>query len=201
MMDAVVTLVSGGMDSTLLSALIKDEGCKQYPLFIDYGQRAKDLELAACIRNLEKLGIPAPKVMRLSNFGASVRSGLTNDTLDIVDEVFLPNRNLLFLLAASSYGVQHGASTVAIGLLNEKTHLFNDQTKSFLEKAEALLSLSLGQTTKILAPLMCFDKAMVIKLLEDRSITETYSCHAGGTEACGACVACIEIINSTKKEA
>jgi 7-cyano-7-deazaguanine synthase in queuosine biosynthesis len=39
---SIVTLVSGGLDSTLVALLARDEGLEQYPLFVDYGQRAKD---------------------------------------------------------------------------------------------------------------------------------------------------------------
>ena len=45
---SIVTLVSGGLDSTLVALLARDEGLEQYPLFVDYGQRAKDKELSAC---------------------------------------------------------------------------------------------------------------------------------------------------------
>ena len=42
---SIVTLVSGGLDSTLVALLTRDAGIQQHPLFIDYGQRAKTLEL------------------------------------------------------------------------------------------------------------------------------------------------------------
>ena len=45
---SMVTLVSGGLDSTLVAFLAREQGLEQHPLFIDYGQRARDRELAAC---------------------------------------------------------------------------------------------------------------------------------------------------------
>ena len=35
-----VNLVSGGLDSTLVGVMAKEEGVEHFPLFIDYGQRA-----------------------------------------------------------------------------------------------------------------------------------------------------------------
>ena len=44
---SVVTLVSGGIDSSLMALLAKKENITQYPLFIDYGQLGRDKELNA----------------------------------------------------------------------------------------------------------------------------------------------------------
>ena len=65
---SIVTLVSGGLDSTLVALLARDEGLEQYPLFVDYGQRAKDKELSACRAVLARLGLPEPKVAELIGF-------------------------------------------------------------------------------------------------------------------------------------
>ena len=47
---SLVTLTSGGLDSTLVAVLAKEDGIEQFPLFIDYGQICRDQELEACIR-------------------------------------------------------------------------------------------------------------------------------------------------------
>ena len=53
---SVVPLVSGGLDSTLMSVLADDEGLTQYPLFIDYGQRSAAMEWQACRKLFSKHG-------------------------------------------------------------------------------------------------------------------------------------------------
>ncbi len=45
---SMVTLVSGGLDSTVMAVLAKEEGLTQHPLFIDYGQLGCRRELRAC---------------------------------------------------------------------------------------------------------------------------------------------------------
>lgn len=45
---SIVNLVSGGLDSTLISVLMREEGIDIFPLFIDYGQKAARSEWVAC---------------------------------------------------------------------------------------------------------------------------------------------------------
>lgn len=189
----IVTLVSGGLDSTLVASLVAEEGGEQYPLFINYGQRARHRELAACQETLARLHLRAPEVADLAGFGTLIRSGLTDPTLDIVDDAFTPGRNALFLLVGAAYASQVGAGAVAIGLLDERYRLFPDQSRSFIEGAQEFLYRALGQEIVLLAPLMSMSKADVVQLARDRGLLGgTYSCHDGGARPCGRCIACRE---------
>ena len=189
---SIVILVSGGLDSTLVAKLAQDEGLRQYPLFVDYGQRSRDRELAACRRAMIELNLSEPKVADLSGFGELIRSGLTDPNLHIVEDAFTPGRNMLFLLIAAAYAYQVDADAVSIGLLSESTSLFPDQTAAFLHDAEEMLSRCMGKRIKVLAPLADFHKADVVELAKQKGIQNSYSCHMGGEEACGSCIACNE---------
>jgi len=189
---SIVTLVSGGLDSTLVAKLAKEEGLKIFPLFVDYGQRARDRELAACRHAMKKLGLPEPHVADLSGYGHLIRSGLTDSSLHIINDAFTPGRNMLFLLTAAAYAYQMKADAISIGLLHESTSLFPDQTSEFLREAERMVSLCMGRTIKVLAPLSSFFKPDVVALAAEKGISETYSCHMGEEEACGNCIACNE---------
>src|SRR6266704_3346886 len=155
---SVVTLVSGGLDSALLAVMIKEQGIQQYPLFVDYGQLCKKSEWQSCKELHKRQKLPSPQKINLSGFGKTIPSGLTSACLDVKDDAFLPGRNLLFLLAGSSYAFKKGADAVAIGLLNEDVSIFPDQTNYFLEKAQDTISHALGRQIKVLAPLMMFNK-------------------------------------------
>ncbi|MFC0104510.1 7-cyano-7-deazaguanine synthase [Sphingopyxis terrae] len=189
---SIVTLVSGGLDSTLVAHLAKSEGIEQFPLFIDYGQRARDRELAACRAAMHILGLDGPEIAALSGFGALIRSGLTDPSLRVLEDAFTPGRNLLFLMTGAAYAYQQGADAVSIGLLHEDTTLFPDQRPLFLESAERLISLAMGRTIRVLTPLASFHKIDVVALAERHGIANTYSCHAGDAEPCGECIACNE---------
>jgi len=195
----IVTLLSGGLDSTLLSYLLKEEGVNQFPVFINYGQLNVSKELEACNKTCLKLKLGVPEIIDVSGFGKSIGSGITNSKLDINIDAFLPNRNALFLLLASSYAYKKKCSHIAIGLLNEKNSIFPDQTRKFLNEIEILIELSLGKKISILSPFININKTDIISLANKKGVSETYSCHAGGDEPCGKCISCLEFINSKIK--
>lgn len=194
-MSAVV-LVSGGIDSSLISVIMHEQGYKVFPLFVNYGQLAKERELASCREIHKKLHLPMPKVINVSGFGKTIPSGLTNSNLDVNIDAFLPNRNLFFLILASSYAYTKQAGTVAIGLVDENAHIFPDQTKDFIKRASTLIRLSLGYSINIVTPLIDIPKSAVMQLAKAKGVHGTYSCHAGSSHPCGKCISCIEIEKS-----
>lgn len=187
-----VMLVSGGLDSTLMARLGQEVQLHQHPLFVDYGQRAKERELMACRRAMAQLGLPDPKVAEIAGYGQLIRSGLTDLTKRVLEDAFTPGRNLLFLLVGAAYAAQVDAISVSIGLLHEDTSLFPDQTSKFLKSAEATLQIAIGRPLKVLAPLAAFHKRDVVELARSKGIDGTYSCHNGGELPCGRCIACRE---------
>lgn len=191
----VVTLVSGGIDSSLMSMLIREGGHSQLPLFVDYGQRAVAQEWKACEAHHKRFELPAPVRVELPDYGRLIPSGLTNPDMDLVDDAFLPGRNMLFLLTGASYARAMSADAVAIGLLNEETHIFPDQTSAFLRVAESALSLAVDKRVKILTPLLDFYKRDIVALAKNYDIMATYSCHKGEDAPCGKCIACSEFLN------
>ena len=189
---SIVTLVSGGLDSTLVAQLAKEQGLQIFPLFVNYGQRALNRELAACKLAMQKLGLVEPEIADLSGYGRLIRSGLTDPSLHIIDDAFTPGRNMLFLLTAAAYAQQKNADAISIGLLHESTSLFPDQTSGFLAEAERMITLCMGRTIKVLAPLSSFTKPDVVALAAEKGIDQTYSCHLGEEQPCGNCIACNE---------
>ncbi len=187
-----VNLVSGGLDSTLIGVMAKEENIEHFPLFIDYGQRAYNQEWLTCQAVHKRLGLPEPIKMDISGFGRVIASGLTNNTLDVKNDAFTPGRNLMFLLMGSAYAYQLGVPSVAIGLLSEKFSLFPDQRPTFLSHAEATIGIALGRQIKILTPLFEFAKADVVMLANEKGVSGTYSCHLGTNEPCGQCISCLE---------
>jgi 7-cyano-7-deazaguanine synthase len=189
---SIVNLVSGGLDSTLMAVLIEESGVSQHPLFVNYGQRAMEREYNACRQVFRELHLPEPACAQLSGFGQLIRSGLTDVTQDVATNAFTPGRNLLFIMTAGAYASQVGASGVCIGLLDERSILFPDQSDEFLTSAEQTLSIALGRPLRVLAPLRSMSKADVVELARLKGIRGTYSCHAGSDPACGVCIACRE---------
>ena len=192
----IVTLVSGGVDSMLMSLFAHEEGIELFPLFIDYGQLGAPKEWEACKRLHEQFGLPKIKYMDLSGFGKIISSGITDAKLRINEDAFLPGRNLLFVLAGAAYALKVQADSVAIGLLYQTDHLFPDQDEGFIKKCEEAIETAMGKHIAVIAPLMEFSKTDVLTMASVRGLQDTYSCHAGGDRPCGVCIACIEIDNA-----
>jgi 7-cyano-7-deazaguanine synthase len=190
---SIVTLVSGGLDSTLMAVLANEAQIEQFPLFVNYGQRSLKRELAACRRSMRINHLPEPAVADIAGFGTLIRSGLTDRKLHVVEDAFTPGRNLLFLLLGAAYAYEVGANAVTIGLLSERTSLFPDQTSHFIATAQGMLSECMGREIRVLTPLCNFTKHDVVRLSRKRKIDgTTYSCHMGGQLPCGRCISCRE---------
>lgn len=198
----VITLVSGGIDSLVMSKIIDTQGEKQIPIFIDYGQLAGEKEWSACRKVLKLADLPEPVKIDLSGYGKLMPSGITDRRKNIHDDAFLPGRNLLFLLIGGSYAHFKKVKKVAIGLLTEKSHLFPDQTERFIVNANIAINEALNDNIAILTPLMNFTKNDVFRLAKHYKlpISDTYSCHSGKEKYCGKCISCLEIINSVGKD-
>ena len=192
----IVTLVSGGIDSTLMSLMAYEVDATLFPLFIDYGQLGAEKEWEACQRLHERFGLPSVTRLDLSGFGKIIPSGLTDPNLRVNEDAFLPGRNLLFLLAGAAHAYRMQANSVAIGLLDPANRLFPDQTKEFLEDVERTIETTMGKQINVLAPLINFSKIDILVMASERGIEQTYSCHSGTDEPCGVCIACLEITNA-----
>jgi len=188
----MVTLMSGGLDSAVMAILAQEAGITQYPLFVNYGQKFKQREMAACQGVIDRFSLPRLEIADVPGYGRLIRSGLTDECLDVVADAFTPGRNALFLLLGAAYAYSVGVNSVAIGLLNQETLIFPDQSDRFLETSAAALGLGLNRDIEIVAPLRAFFKRDVIELARKKGITGTYSCHSGTDVPCGYCISCRE---------
>lgn len=187
----IVALASGGVDSSVMMFLLKKEDHELLPLFIDYGQLARKREWEACQNFCQYLGLK-PHRMDISKFGKSIPSGITNSSLDIEKDAFLPTRNLLFLTLGASYGYAKSAYIVAIGLLSNP--IFPDQTVEFVQISQKSISTALGADIRILTPLISLNKTDIFGLARKYGLPLdlTYSCHSGSEKPCGVCISCKE---------
>lgn len=193
---SIVTLMSGGLDSAVMSIMIRDEGIVQHPLFIDYGQLGMERELEACRRIVGEHDLPTPTIVSVANWGKTIGSGITSNALRIFEDAFLPGRNMLFLLVGASYAYRMHAGAVAIGLLSDETTIFPDQSRYFCEEMQKMLSLALGKKIDVIAPLKHMVKRDVVQAAKALGISGAYSCHSGQKQPCGICVACREYIGT-----
>lgn len=92
----VIALVSGGIDSLVMSKMISLEGENLIPVFVDYGQLARMKEWSACQKVFKESGLSKPVKVDLSGYGKFMSTGITDPTKHIYDDAFLPEEICCF---------------------------------------------------------------------------------------------------------
>lgn len=183
----IVVLHSGGIDSSVLLLKLLDEGWDVHPLFIDYGQVRLDEEWRACRNVTRALSVREPVMIDLASI-INLRRKLDPSR---VEGFFFPHRNLLFSTIGAVYGHDLGAKAVGIGLIAEHPR-HPDTTENFCGKLESVLTESLAEKFKVVAPFVSAMKVEVVRYGLERNFdfSLTYSCAKGDPIHCGECGSC-----------
>jgi 7-cyano-7-deazaguanine synthase len=205
-----VVLLSGGLDSTTVAAIARQQGYAVYALSFDYGQNHK-LELESAARVAQGLGLAQHAVVKvdLRSFGGSA---LTSDTPipkhrtadDIgngVPVTYVPARNTVFLSLALAWAETLGATDIFVGVNALDYSGYPDCRPEFITAFERMANLGTkigtegGARIRIHAPLISMTKKEIVEtglsLGVDYSITTTCYDPSSAGEACGACDACL----------
>lgn len=192
-----VVLVSGGMDSTVLSYWAIENGYSLRPLFIDYGQHCVAVELATVQSVLPLAARTALSVLRLNGVYDKSHSLLVREVDLWKEEVsaaqlYLPYRNLLLLTSAAAYAATVGASTVFAAFINSNHAPEIDATYEFLERVRLLAAGTGGISIEM--PFRHLDKAEVARLGQTLGapIDATFSCQVNSKAHCGCCPNCVD---------
>lgn len=199
-----VVLVSGGLDSTTVLAMAREQGYACFTLSFDYGQRHR-AELVAADRVARSLGDVEHKVVRL-NLDSIGGSALTDPTIAVpeaasegIPVTYVPARNTVFLSIALGWAEVLGAEAIFIGVNAVDYSGYPDCRPAFVAAFETLANLATragveGGQLRVHAPLMHMSKADIIhegvRLGVDYSLT--VSCYQADDDgkACGRCDAC-----------
>lgn len=199
-----VILLSGGLDSATLVAMVRAQGYRCYTLSFDYGQRHRD-ELHAAERVARDLGVVEHKVIGL-NLNGIGGSALTDSSIDVPEApsegiplTYVPARNTVFLSLALGWAEVLKACDIFIGVNALDYNGYPDCRPEYVEAFERMANLATragveGQGFRIQAPLQNMSKADIVKagvgLGVDYALT--VSCYQADDfgRACGKCDAC-----------
>ncbi len=199
-----VVLVSGGLDSTTVLAMARQQGFECYTLSFDYGQRAHG-ELAAAKRCSKLLGASEHKVVEL-DLRTIGGSALTDDSIDVPEEqtmgipvTYVPARNTVFLSIALGWAEVLGAQDIFIGVNAVDYSGYPDCRPEYIEAFENMANLATkagveGKKLNINNPLINLTKAEIIQqgIKVGVDYAQTVSCYQAteGGLACGKCDSC-----------
>ena len=205
-----VVLLSGGLDSTTVLAIARNEGYVPYALSFSYGQR-HSVELEAARRVAEAYRVTRHVVadIDLRVFGGSALTDELSvphhDSADeLTDEIpvtYVPARNTIFLSYALAWAEVLGSSDVFIGVNALDYSGYPDCRPEYIRAYQQMADLATKagvegrQHLQIHAPLIELTKAQIIQrglaLGVDYSLTHScYDPDADG-HACGTCDSCL----------
>ena len=205
-MSKAVILLSGGLDSTTVLAIAKEQNYDCYALSFDYGQKQRS-ELESSIAIAKKSNVIEHRIMKISlnDIGGSA---LTDKEINVpkfsdsddIPITYVPARNTIFLSFALAWAEVVDCQTIFIGVNALDYSGYPDCRPEFIEAFEAMANLATKQSVEgdmiqIKTPLINMTKAEIIKkgLSLGVDYSETTSCYDANSlgEACGECDACV----------
>lgn len=210
-MKKAIILLSGGLDSTTVLAIAKNQGFENYALSFDYGQR-HDIELESAKKIAKDFEVKEHKIAKidLTIFsGSSLTSKIlvpkNQDVKNVtkIPNTYVPARNTIFLSYALAYAETVGAFDIFIGVNAVDYSGYPDCRPEYIECFENLAKLATAvgvennNKFKIQTPLLNLGKKEIIetgfKLGLDYA--NTHSCYDpilkdGKIYACGTCDSC-----------
>ena len=205
-----VVLLSGGLDSTTVLALAREQGYESYALTLRYGQR-HDVEIEAAKKIAELMGVARHAVLDidLRAFGGSaltdetpIPKGRSDAEMGTgIPVTYVPARNTIFLSLALAWAEVLGAFDIFIGVNALDYSGYPDCRPEFIETFERLAGLATKagveaeQNFTIHTPLIDLSKKEIIErgitLGVNYSLTRTCYDPTPDGVPCGACDACL----------
>ncbi len=204
MTQKAVILVSGGLDSSTVLAMAKQQGFDCYTLSFDYGQRHRS-ELIAAAKVSEAMQVEAHKVVSL-DLGTIGGSALTDTNIDVpeyettgIPVTYVPARNTVFLSIALGWAEVLGANDIFVGVNAVDYSGYPDCRPDYINAFEQMANLATkagveGNKLTVHAPLIDMTKGQIIQagLKIGVDYTVTVSCYQADEQgaACGVCDSC-----------
>ncbi len=209
-MKKAVVLVSGGLDSSTVLAMLDKDGYEIYALSFNYSQTHL-VEIAKIKSFITNYSVKAHQVINL-DLSAFSTSALIDKAIkvpkylsaseigDKIPVTYVPARNTIFLSYALGYAEVVGALDIFIGAHMTDSANYPDCRPEYLKSFEAMANLATklgveGNKVNINAPLINMSKAEIVtKGLElGVDYSETISCYDPTPSAvsCGKCHACL----------
>jgi len=203
-----ISLLSGGLDSVVATAVAAREGSVELALTFDYGQRAAPAEAAAAAAVCRELSL-AHRVIELPWLAEITTTALVSrdcalpepvpDQLDDAETtrasaaaVWVPNRNGVFINIAAAFAEALSCEAIVCGFNAEEGQTFPDNTPAFAHAATEALAYSTLAKVRVWSPTQDLTKVEIVALGRriGAPLTHVWSCYEPGPEPCGRCESC-----------
>ncbi len=205
-----VILLSGGLDSTTVLAIARQQGYSPYGLTFQYGQRHA-YEIEASKRIAQSMGVVEHRIVDvdLRQFGGSALTSEIDvpkrqDADEIGDDIpltYVPARNTVFLSFALAYAEVLGTGHIFIGVNALDYSGYPDCRPEYIQAFQAMANLATKaaveniQRMEIHTPLIDLTKAQIVRRGIDLGVDYglTTSCYDPNERGrpCRHCDACL----------
>lgn len=200
--ELAVVLVSGGMDSCVVTAIAAADH-RLACLHVNYGQRTEQRELECFHQISEHYGAELTLVVDLEHLGRIGGSSLTDRDLTIAPSessndiplTYVPFRNANLLCAAASWAEVIEARKIFIGAVEQDSPGYPDCRVAFYRAFNEVVRVGTRPKTdiEVVAPLISMTKHEIVRKGVELGAPFhlTWSCYAREDMPCGACDSCL----------
>ena len=205
-----VVLLSGGLDSSTVLALAKEQQFETYALSFRYGQRhIQEIAAAETVARVQGATRHVVAQIDLREFGGSAltadiavpKGRSAGEMAKGIPITYVPARNTVFLSFALAWAETLGSSDIFIGVNALDYSGYPDCRPEYIAAYEAMANLATKagvqgtQKLKIHTPLISMSKAQIVAqgLRLGVDYAHTSSCYDPGEDGkpCGACDSCL----------
>ena len=207
-----IALLSSGLDSAVSMAFALDKGIHiKSAITFDYGQRAAIQEIQHAKAISDYFGV-SHEVMPLPWFSQFESKGLLSKkdplahpslktlsdsgaVLKSAAQVWVPNRNGVFLEVAASIAENQKVTTILVGFNAEEAVTFPDNSIAYIEAINKALALSTSNHVRVESPTMEMNKTEIVALgiALNFPFSLLWSCYEEGDVMCGSCESCMRL--------
>ena len=212
MKKKAIILISGGLDSATVLAMLSELDFQIHAMSFEYDQN-HIVELQKVKLLIQDYNVFEHKIIKIDP-SVFQSSALANKNLEIpkynsIEEInnvpskplsYVPGRNNLFLSYALSYADSIGAEDIFVGMHSLDSQHYPDCSKEFIKSFQNTARAATNKEISIHAPLLDMTKAEIVAegLKRHVNYANTISCYDPTQYgiSCGSCLSCCLRLNA-----